>query len=140
MYLKTECMVFSFKTFKKSVEFCGGGLFMGDYISMFPQLDSKDFNLFGGGIKFHSYERCANHGRIYVTITTTTIIPGWLVWRLYKQKSETKPIQYMVDAQAPANSKQTQQPSRSRNTWQLQTSGMRCVCRELTHPKPSHLN
>ena len=52
-------MVFSFKTFKNVYSFV-----MEDYlwvigkfycISMFQQLDSKDFSLFGDGIKFHSH-------------------------------------------------------------------------------------
>ena len=29
-----------------------------------------------------------------VTSPGTRIVPCWLVWRLYKPKSETKPIQY----------------------------------------------
>ena len=30
------------------------------------------------------------------TIPETRMVPCWLVWRLYKPKSETKPIQYVA--------------------------------------------
>ena len=55
--------MFSFKTFKNVYTFVVDvylwviGKLEGPYISMFQQLDLKDFNLFGGGIKFHSHMR-----------------------------------------------------------------------------------
>ena len=56
-------MVFSFKTFKNVYTFVVEdylwviGKYLGPYISLFQRLDSKDFSLFGGVIKFHSHTR-----------------------------------------------------------------------------------
>ena len=115
-------MVFSFKTFKNVYTFVVEdylwviGNYLGPYISLFQQLDSKDFSLFGGVIKFHSHARGVPiMVGIYVTITTITMILGWRVWRLYKPKSETKTIARQKTKKKKIQKKKTTKNKRTKN-------------------------